>query len=168
MGATANRNSFRSFEDHTQRISNSVYVTNFPDSVNPRDLWNSCSAYGTVIDVFTPVKKSKAGKRCAFVRFIKVNNLDRLVENLWSIWIGRHHLFANKVRYERPLKSVSSFNTKPRANSKPPSTSVLHQPAVRTGSYANMVNGAPIAKNKNASTPMFDLLVLVFDETCAN
>nr|GEV90718.1 RNA-directed DNA polymerase, eukaryota [Tanacetum cinerariifolium] len=168
MGATANRNSFRSFDDHTQRISNSMYVTNFPDSVNPRDLWNSCSAYGTVIDVFIPVKKSKAGKRFTFVRFIKVNNLDHLVENLCTIWIGRHHLFANKVQYERPQKSVSSFNTKPGANSKPLSTSVLHQHAVRTGSYANMVNGAPIAKNKNSSTPMFDLPALVLDEPCAN
>nr|GEU62969.1 RNA-directed DNA polymerase, eukaryota [Tanacetum cinerariifolium] len=96
MGATANMNSFRSFKDHIKRISNSVYVTNFPDSVNPRDLWNSCSAY------------------------------------------GRHHLFANKVRYERPQKSVSSFNTKPGANSKPPSTLVLHQPAVRTEGFGEI------------------------------
>ncbi|GKA31101.1 RNA-directed DNA polymerase, eukaryota, nucleotide-binding alpha-beta plait domain protein [Tanacetum coccineum] len=120
MGATAHRNSFRSFEDHTQRISHSVYVTNFPDSVNSRDLWNSCSAYGTVIDVFIPVKKSKAGKRFAFVRFIKVNNLVRLVENLCTIWIGRHHLFANQVRYERPQKPYSPPNVKSGANIRPP------------------------------------------------
>nr|GEU36812.1 RNA-directed DNA polymerase, eukaryota [Tanacetum cinerariifolium] len=141
MGPRVFMKILRGFEDHTQRISNSVYVTNFPDSVTPRDMWNSCSAYGTMLDVFIPVKKSK---------------------------VGRHHLFANKVRYERPQKYVSSFNTKPGVNSKPPSTSVLHQPAVRTGSYANMVNSAPIAKIKNSSTPMFDLPALVLDETCAN
>ncbi|GKD86222.1 RNA-directed DNA polymerase, eukaryota, partial [Tanacetum coccineum] len=168
MGATDHRNSFRSFEDHTQEISHSVYVTNFPDSVNSRDLWNSCSAYGTVIDVFIPVKKSKAGKRFAFVRLIKVNNLVRLVENLCTIWIGRHHLFANQVRYERPQKPYSPPNVKSGANIRPPGVSGLHQSNVRTGSYANIVNDAPIAKNKNSSFPVFDLPALILNETCAN
>ncbi|GKD00205.1 RNA-directed DNA polymerase, eukaryota, nucleotide-binding alpha-beta plait domain protein, partial [Tanacetum coccineum] len=63
-----------------------------------------CSAYGTVVDVFIPFKKSKAGKRFAFVRFIKVFNLDPLVENLCTIWIGRFHLFANHVCFARPQK----------------------------------------------------------------
>ncbi|GJR30780.1 retrovirus-related pol polyprotein from transposon TNT 1-94 [Tanacetum coccineum] len=35
--------------------------------------------YGTVVDVFIPDRKSKVGKRFAFVRFIKVDNVDRLV-----------------------------------------------------------------------------------------
>ncbi|GJQ96935.1 RNA-directed DNA polymerase, eukaryota, reverse transcriptase zinc-binding domain protein [Tanacetum coccineum] len=94
----------RSKEDDVLNISKSVYVTNFPDSTSARDLWKVCSAYGTVVDVFIPFKKSKAGKRFAFVRFIKVFNLDRLVENLCTIWIGRFHLFANHVRFDRPQK----------------------------------------------------------------
>nr|GEV68876.1 hypothetical protein [Tanacetum cinerariifolium] len=56
---------------HTKKISQSVFVTNFPDSTNSGDLWKVCSAYGTVIDVFIPNKKAKSGKRFAFVRFIK-------------------------------------------------------------------------------------------------
>ncbi|GJR12520.1 RNA-directed DNA polymerase, eukaryota, nucleotide-binding alpha-beta plait domain protein [Tanacetum coccineum] len=92
------RRQFSSNEDFTKKISHSVFVTNFPDYVNSRDLWNKCSVYGTVIDVFIPNKKSKAGKRFAFVRFIKVFNLDRLVKNLCTIWIGSYHLFANQVR----------------------------------------------------------------------
>ncbi|GKA24939.1 RNA-directed DNA polymerase, eukaryota, nucleotide-binding alpha-beta plait domain protein [Tanacetum coccineum] len=94
----------RSKEDDVLNISKSVYVTNFPDSTSARDLWKVCSAYGTVVDVFIPFKKSKAGKRFAFVHFIKVFNLDRLVENLCTIWIGRFHLFANHVRFDRPQK----------------------------------------------------------------
>nr|GEV42254.1 RNA-directed DNA polymerase, eukaryota, nucleotide-binding alpha-beta plait domain protein [Tanacetum cinerariifolium] len=43
------------------------------------------SAYGTVVDVFIPLKKSQAGKRFAFVHFIKVFSLDRLVKNLRTI-----------------------------------------------------------------------------------
>ncbi|GJW72579.1 RNA-directed DNA polymerase, eukaryota [Tanacetum coccineum] len=57
--------------DLTSKISHSIYVTNFPDSVNSRDLWKECSVYGTVVDVFIPTKLSKVGKRFAFVRFIK-------------------------------------------------------------------------------------------------
>ncbi|GKC46975.1 RNA-directed DNA polymerase, eukaryota [Tanacetum coccineum] len=63
--------SFRSKEDHVNNISKSVFVTNFPDSVGSRELWKLCQAYDTVVDVFIPNRKSKAGKRFAFVRFIK-------------------------------------------------------------------------------------------------
>ncbi|GKE15122.1 RNA-directed DNA polymerase, eukaryota, nucleotide-binding alpha-beta plait domain protein, partial [Tanacetum coccineum] len=112
MAASSLRNSRLSNEDRTQKISHSVYVTNFPDSVTSRDLWKTCNTYGTVVDVFIPLKKSKAGKRFAFVRFIKVFNLDRLVENLCTIWIGRYYLYANHVRFERPPKPNSIPNTK--------------------------------------------------------
>ncbi|GKB16686.1 RNA-directed DNA polymerase, eukaryota, reverse transcriptase zinc-binding domain protein [Tanacetum coccineum] len=62
--------------------------------------------YGKVIDVFIPNRRSKAGKRFAFVRFIRVNDLDRLVGNLCTIWIGRFHLHANVARFERANKPV--------------------------------------------------------------
>nr|GEV16333.1 hypothetical protein [Tanacetum cinerariifolium] len=52
--------SFKSKEDLTQRISKSVFVTNFPDQFSARDLWNVCNAYGKVVDVYIPLKKSKA------------------------------------------------------------------------------------------------------------
>ncbi|GJZ42823.1 RNA-directed DNA polymerase, eukaryota, partial [Tanacetum coccineum] len=65
-----------------------------------------CNGYGTVVDVFIPNKRSKAGKRFAFVRFINVLNLDRLIENLKTIWIGRFHLSANTARFERPKAST--------------------------------------------------------------
>nr|GEU77405.1 hypothetical protein [Tanacetum cinerariifolium] len=94
------RSSRFSNADRVQNISHSIYVTNFPDSATSRDLWNACSVYGTVVDVFIPLKKSKVGKRLAFVRFVKVHNLVRLVENLCTIWIGRHHLFANQHGYK--------------------------------------------------------------------
>ncbi|GKE11354.1 hypothetical protein Tco_1414905, partial [Tanacetum coccineum] len=52
---------------------------------------------------------SKAGKRFAFVRFIKVDNVERLVGNLCTLWIGRKHLQANVARFDRnsiPSKRV--------------------------------------------------------------
>ncbi|GKF82502.1 RNA-directed DNA polymerase, eukaryota, partial [Tanacetum coccineum] len=65
----------------------------------------TCNEYGTMVDVYIPYKKSKAGKHFAFVRFIKVENLDRLVANLCTIWIGSYHLHANIVRYQRERKT---------------------------------------------------------------
>nr|GEW29687.1 RNA-directed DNA polymerase, eukaryota [Tanacetum cinerariifolium] len=61
------------------------------------EMKRECNVYGTVVDVFIPFKKSNAGKRFAFVHFIKVFNLDRLMKNLCTIWIGRHHLYANQT-----------------------------------------------------------------------
>ncbi|GKC03265.1 RNA-directed DNA polymerase, eukaryota [Tanacetum coccineum] len=54
---------YKSNEELTQKISQSVFVTNFPDFMNSRDLWKMCSAYGMVVDVFIPFKKSKSGFR---------------------------------------------------------------------------------------------------------
>nr|GEV22419.1 RNA-directed DNA polymerase, eukaryota [Tanacetum cinerariifolium] len=45
------------------------------EGCTPKDLWKVCKDYGIVVDVFIPNKKSKAGKRFAFVRFIKPKKL---------------------------------------------------------------------------------------------
>nr|GEZ10931.1 RNA-directed DNA polymerase, eukaryota, nucleotide-binding alpha-beta plait domain protein [Tanacetum cinerariifolium] len=99
-----NWKSYRSKEDQTQSISHSIVVTNFHDHVTARDLWKVCNDYEVVVDVFIPYKKSKAGNRFAFGWFIKVNNIDRLVANLCTIWIGCFHLHANVSRFHRECK----------------------------------------------------------------
>nr|GEX21391.1 RNA-directed DNA polymerase, eukaryota [Tanacetum cinerariifolium] len=65
------QNSLQSKFDQASRISKSVFVSNFSEGCTPNDLWKVCNDYGTMMDVFIPNKKSKAGKRFAFVRFIK-------------------------------------------------------------------------------------------------
>nr|GEV14313.1 RNA-directed DNA polymerase, eukaryota [Tanacetum cinerariifolium] len=105
------RRSFNSKEDLTLKISKLVFVTNFPDRFTARDLWNVCSTYGQVVDVYIPLKKSKAGRFFAFVRFLKVDNLDRLIDNLCTICIGRFHLHANQVRFQRATRSSSVKST---------------------------------------------------------
>nr|GFA95289.1 RNA-directed DNA polymerase, eukaryota, nucleotide-binding alpha-beta plait domain protein [Tanacetum cinerariifolium] len=70
MGAH-NKNSLQSKADQTLRISKSAFVSNFPDGCTAKDLWKVCNDYGNVVDVFIPNKKSKVGKRFAFVKFIK-------------------------------------------------------------------------------------------------
>ncbi|GJS63377.1 RNA-directed DNA polymerase, eukaryota [Tanacetum coccineum] len=100
----------RSNVDHIRLISKSIFVTNFPDNTTSKDLWEVCKGYGTVVDVFIPDRKSKAGKRFAFVRFIKVDNVDRLVGNLCTLWIGLMHLHANVARFDRPPIHFSRLN----------------------------------------------------------
>nr|GEZ05447.1 putative RNA-directed DNA polymerase, eukaryota, reverse transcriptase zinc-binding domain protein [Tanacetum cinerariifolium] len=45
-------------------------------------------------------------KRFAFVRFIKVENVDRVVDNLCTIWLGRFCLHANVVRFQRESRNT--------------------------------------------------------------
>ncbi|GJX85669.1 RNA-directed DNA polymerase, eukaryota [Tanacetum coccineum] len=57
----------RSNEDQAVPFSKSIFVTNFPDNLGSKELWKVCEGYGKVIDVFIPNRRSKAGKRFAFV-----------------------------------------------------------------------------------------------------
>nr|GEV20666.1 putative RNA-directed DNA polymerase, eukaryota, reverse transcriptase zinc-binding domain protein [Tanacetum cinerariifolium] len=70
--------SYRSKEEDVSRISTSIFVTNFHDSFSAKDLFHSCKQCGHVVDTFIPSKRSKAGKRFGFVRFINVFNVERL------------------------------------------------------------------------------------------
>nr|GFC33640.1 RNA-directed DNA polymerase, eukaryota, nucleotide-binding alpha-beta plait domain protein [Tanacetum cinerariifolium] len=162
---SARHRSFTSNEDLTKKISHSIFVTNFSESVTSRDLWRECNAYGTVVDVYIPVKKSKAGKRFAFVRFIKVFSLDRLVKNLCTIWIGRHHLYANQVRFERHNKNA--FPVKSDLNKDLPNSqfgTTKKRSNHFGGSYAHVVNGgAPV---DNQSSLPSNMSALVIDENC--
>ncbi|GKD40540.1 hypothetical protein Tco_1260747 [Tanacetum coccineum] len=55
--------SMRTKEDEVQRISTSVFVTNFPEQSCAKDPWNACMQYGYVVDAFISNRRSKAGKR---------------------------------------------------------------------------------------------------------
>nr|GEX95595.1 RNA-directed DNA polymerase, eukaryota [Tanacetum cinerariifolium] len=141
-------------EDHIIRIFKSVFVSNFPDSFRSRDMWKLCEPYGKVVDVFIPNRKSKDGKRFAFVRFIKVDDLERLIGNLCTLWVGRFHLHANAACYERHINSAPSVWIHPPHNSK------------LSGSYVAAVNGSKSSYGSPASPPSPSALVL--DDTCIN
>nr|GEY56152.1 RNA-directed DNA polymerase, eukaryota, reverse transcriptase zinc-binding domain protein [Tanacetum cinerariifolium] len=104
----------RSKGDDVQKISTSVFVTNFPVGYGAKDLWNTCKLYGHVVDVFIPDRRTKAGKRFGFVRFIKVLDIDRLINKLCTIWVGRNKIHANVARFQRePLhKQSNNVNNK--------------------------------------------------------
>ncbi|GJV96565.1 RNA-directed DNA polymerase, eukaryota [Tanacetum coccineum] len=167
-----NQNSLQSNIDQASKISNSVYVSNSPDGCTAKELWNVCNGYGTVVDVFIPAKKSKIGKRFAFVRFIKVHNLNRLIENLNTIWMGRYHLFANPARFVRPPK-VNSFNQKEGSvkNTRTGYNNTDHHflkdkskengRALNSKSYVDVINNDFHQKKENYPA-------IVLDESCMN
>nr|GEW44279.1 nucleotide-binding alpha-beta plait domain-containing protein [Tanacetum cinerariifolium] len=102
---------FKTKEDDVAKISTSVFITNFSESMSAKELFQSCKQYGHVVDTFIPNKRSKNGKRFGFVRFINVFNDERLVNNLNTVWIDRFKLHANIARFHRPPVS-NSKNTK--------------------------------------------------------
>nr|GFB83183.1 RNA-directed DNA polymerase, eukaryota, nucleotide-binding alpha-beta plait domain protein [Tanacetum cinerariifolium] len=67
------------------------------------------------VDVYIPIKKSKAGKKFAFVRFLNVDNFERLIENIGTIWMGRFRLHANPIRFQREPRD-QKFSTPPKEN----------------------------------------------------
>nr|GFA13179.1 RNA-directed DNA polymerase, eukaryota, nucleotide-binding alpha-beta plait domain protein [Tanacetum cinerariifolium] len=145
------QNSLQSNFDQTVKISKSVFISNFLDDCSNRDFWKVCSGYGTVVDVFIPNKRSKTGKHFAFVRFIKVLNFDRFIENLKTIWIGRFHISANPARFERPKALI------PQKQMSTPSdiASGLKQPTAQHKSGSNGTNFTDILKP-----------TLVLDDSC--
>nr|GEZ31093.1 RNA-directed DNA polymerase, eukaryota, nucleotide-binding alpha-beta plait domain protein [Tanacetum cinerariifolium] len=125
------------------------FCDEFPDNTTSKDMWEVCQGYGTVVDVYIPNRKSKAGKRFAFVCFIKVENVDRLVENLCTLWIGRIHLHANVVRFEHsPIHS-----------SRP--TNPIRFDNTGAHSFASALKGNP-----NISLPISSSPAMVLDDSC--
>ncbi|GJV26539.1 RNA-directed DNA polymerase, eukaryota [Tanacetum coccineum] len=124
-----------------ERLSCSIFITNFPPTLSAKDLWSTCSQYETVLDVYIPLKVTKNGKRFAFARFNKVNDVDLLIRNLRSVWLGSFHLFANVARFNRDTnvgtaQKASTFNpslAKPTNGSKPSFATILKDPAAGKG-----------------------------------
>ncbi|GKD92035.1 nucleotide-binding alpha-beta plait domain-containing protein, partial [Tanacetum coccineum] len=149
----------RSKEDEVHKISTSVFVTNFPD------LWNACKQYGYVVDSFIPNRRSKAGKRFGFVRFIKVFDVARLVSNLCTMWIGRHRIHANVARFQRATVNNSSKQFSHNGEKR----NIMNKDKKDIGSkdnsnsYARAVKGCS-QMNREAESNH----ALVLDESCVN
>nr|GEW92573.1 RNA-directed DNA polymerase, eukaryota, reverse transcriptase zinc-binding domain protein [Tanacetum cinerariifolium] len=150
-------------EDHVQQISTSVFVTNFPEHFTSQDLWRVCGDYGKLIDVYILNTRSKSGKRYGFVRFVKITEVDCLIENPCTIWMARLRLHVNVVRFQRPSlnyvrKDVSINVGKRPSHVKPWSFGFSGKP----NSYAFAVKQGKLDKKVEEETKHF----LVLDELC--
>nr|GFB98236.1 nucleotide-binding alpha-beta plait domain-containing protein [Tanacetum cinerariifolium] len=148
----------RSKKDDVQKISTSVFVTNFRGGHGVRDLWNTCKLYGHVVDVFIPDRRTKAGKGFGFVRFIKVLDIDRLINNLCTVWVGRKKIHANVARFQRELLQKQSNNVNNNGTNM-----FNHGAKGMTNSYVHGVKG-----NQVQNVGMEECSNMVLDETCLN
>lgn len=74
---------------------------NFLSLFSVRELWNTCARFGTIVDVFIANKKSNVGKLFAFVRFIKVDDVEVFIVNLCMICIRRVILYVYVTQFEK-------------------------------------------------------------------
>nr|GFB45927.1 hypothetical protein CTI12_AA486810 [Tanacetum cinerariifolium] len=91
------------FHKEVEKIASSFYITNCPDHVDAKRLWVECQSYGRIVDAFIANKRSKAGKRFGFVRFLGVKNEEQLARN--SITSQK----ADHVGSSQNKKSYASF-----------------------------------------------------------
>ncbi|GKD91455.1 RNA-directed DNA polymerase, eukaryota, reverse transcriptase zinc-binding domain protein, partial [Tanacetum coccineum] len=156
---------YRSNEDELAKRSSSIFVMNFPDKFSAKELWTVCKQYGTVVDAFIPDRRSKAGKRFGFVRFIKIFDVDRLVNNVCTIWVGRFKLHANIARFQRPsLNKNNSQSSHNKGDQSAPKDFYKESGEnVNSKSYAHVVNAGPHQFHKKEDSP-----AIVLDETYAN
>nr|GEY46578.1 nucleotide-binding alpha-beta plait domain-containing protein [Tanacetum cinerariifolium] len=155
----------RSKEDDVQNISTSVFVTNFPDQYGAKDLWNSCKVYGQVVDAYIPDRRSKAGKRFGFVRFIKVFDVKRLISNLCMIWVGRFQIHANVARFQRePMnkqKDKVNANITSKVNAASRKNGDGSKRTVNSYAYA-------VTRYHGYKEPIDNIPTMVLDEMCLN
>nr|GFC81240.1 nucleotide-binding alpha-beta plait domain-containing protein [Tanacetum cinerariifolium] len=96
-------------------------------------------------------------------RFIRVYDVDRLVSNLCTLWMGSHHLHVNVTRFQRPPTVNSGGYTHQNGNYVPKKIEANSNNGSRTVkmSYVNIVNGD--SKSTEACEPAF-----LPDESCLN
>ncbi|GJX41629.1 RNA-directed DNA polymerase, eukaryota, partial [Tanacetum coccineum] len=87
--------------EEVSKISVNIYVTNFPYTVDSMWLPKLCEKHGIVVDVYLSKNLFKLSKRYVFVRFIKVDGVHSLIDNLRNIWIGSYKMFASSVIRDR-------------------------------------------------------------------
>ena len=75
-------------------MATSIYITNFPKHWNEKTIWTNCKEFGVVVDVYLSPRVAKNGNRFAFVRFLRVQDVNKLVSSMSSKWYGSYHMYA--------------------------------------------------------------------------
>ncbi|GJW14475.1 hypothetical protein Tco_0018608 [Tanacetum coccineum] len=104
------------------------------------------------------------GKRFAFIRFIKVDTLDRLIDNLCTIWIESFHLHANIARFQRESKPTSTVDPDRVNIRKKTLVEASRNDSVKSvpGSYVFAVKKGPLNSVKEKEMQP----ALVLDDSC--
>ncbi|PWA85175.1 RNA-directed DNA polymerase, eukaryota [Artemisia annua] len=89
-----------------ENMAVSYYFTDIPETWKEIDLWKLFLRYGCVVDVYIAKKKSLEGKSFGFVRFIKVQDANKLEKHLNSIQSGDVKIRVNLAKFARKKPMV--------------------------------------------------------------
>ncbi|KAL4566482.1 hypothetical protein LXL04_030597 [Taraxacum kok-saghyz] len=87
--------------DELKRLVTTFFVSNIPEGWNSRRLWKAFEARGTLVDAFIPSKKDASGGLFGFVRFLKVPNLQQLLDSMNEMVLQGKKLRVNVARHDR-------------------------------------------------------------------
>nr|GEV78602.1 RNA-directed DNA polymerase, eukaryota, reverse transcriptase zinc-binding domain protein [Tanacetum cinerariifolium] len=99
------------FHKELGKVASSFYVSNFPESTNAKELWNTFLPFGRLADAYIPNRRSKGGKRFGFIRFFGVSDAQNFLQSLSNIWIGSFHLFITFAKFQ--MQNLNGNNSKP-------------------------------------------------------
>ncbi|KAJ4844423.1 hypothetical protein Tsubulata_047869 [Turnera subulata] len=99
----------------------SAYVENIPQRWLPTDIHLVMNRFAEVMDVFAPQKKSRAGKRYAFVRFRNTVNMSAildcinsmLVDGVYPASLASNKSFVDAVRTSQDRKQAPTPQNSP-------------------------------------------------------
>lgn len=132
------------FVNDVEKIATSFYVSNFPNSLDAKNLWKEFQPFGSIVDAFIANKRSKQGKRFGFVRFLGVRNEVDFARSLSNIWIGSYHVYVSVARFQRNHKYASSSQ-----NIKVPEKSQMPRFTTTARPNLNSNNNYEFHKNKS-------------------
>ncbi|GJW40271.1 RNA-directed DNA polymerase, eukaryota, partial [Tanacetum coccineum] len=147
-------------EGRANQGTHSTFFTNFPIGTSAKQVWDICEQYGKVVNSFIPARVSKEGKKFAFVRFTKVSNIEALIGNLNTVWIGKFRLRFNLARFQRGAKyeGVKNVEEKQHVRFNVPASSSFSR------SFAAAVSNE--ARPHKIEKHMEDKPVMVIDDEC--
>ncbi|GJS68694.1 RNA-directed DNA polymerase, eukaryota [Tanacetum coccineum] len=98
------------YQKDLERVASSFYVSNLPDSLDAKRLWNAWVSYGRLVDAYIANKRSIRGKRFGFILFLCIKDESEFVRSLSNIWIGSFHFYVSVARYQRKNQTGTQPN----------------------------------------------------------
>ncbi|KAL4582237.1 hypothetical protein LXL04_006781 [Taraxacum kok-saghyz] len=147
---TRNQNSGESYRrsSHVSSVQHSFFITNFPKSIIPNDIWRVCSRMGHVVGVYISPNLSKMGKRFGFVRFEEVKNEQGILDQLNETWFGFYKLFASTPRFSKGQPVQKNAMQVRRTVHAPTVKSTVERRTDLGNSYANVLRGGSVPKQQ--------------------
>ncbi|KAL4565680.1 hypothetical protein LXL04_029783 [Taraxacum kok-saghyz] len=147
---TRNQNSGESYRrsSHVSSVQHSFFISNFPKSIIPNDIWRVCSRMGHVVDVYISPNLSKMGKRFGFVRFVEVRDEQGILDQLNETWFGFYKLFASTPRFLKGQPVQKNSMQVRRTVHAPTVKSTVERRTDLGNSYANVLRGGSVPKQQ--------------------